>query len=93
MAFMRRLKLEELQERARVLTYETLKDFEIPDGLETRIILEIGFDGDDRIFELYIPANRPEDAIVISSARLNSFTGEGSVEVFLPKKRPTNQVV
>lgn len=90
---MRRLKLEELRERARVLTYETLKDYEIPDGLETRIALGIGFDGDDRIFELYIPAERPEDAIVISSARLNSFTGQGSVEVFLPKKPPTNQVV
>jgi len=84
---MKRLKLDELCERARLLTYETLKEYEIPDDLRTEIALGIGFDGDDRIFELYIPRTRPEDAIVISSARINSYTGEGTVEVFLPKKQ------
>ena len=83
---MKRLKLTELRERARILTYETLNDYEIPDDIEAKITLGIGFDGEDRIFELYIPGERPEDAIVISSARLNSFTGEGTVEVFLRKK-------
>ena len=86
----KRLKLQELRERARLLTYETLKDYEIPDGLETKITLGIGFDGDDRTFELYIPGERPKDAIIISSARINSFTGEGTIEVFLPRKQPTD---
>lgn len=87
---MKRLKLEELRERARLLTYEALKDYEIPDDLETKITLGVEFEGEDRIFELYIPGERPKDAIVISSARINSFTGEGTVEVFLPKKQPAD---
>jgi len=84
---MRRLKLEELEERAKAMTYEALKDYEIPDEIRTEIALGVFFDGEDRIFKLYVPGERPEDANFISSARLNSFTGEGTVEVFLPKKK------
>ena len=87
---MKRLKLEELQERARALTSEALKDYEIPDAMRAKIALGTLFDGEDRVFELYIPGERPEDAIIISRARINSFTGEGAVEVFLPKKQPAD---
>ncbi|QWP78951.1 hypothetical protein J5226_11415 [Lysobacter sp. K5869] len=38
---------------------------------------------DEGIFEIYIPSERPLDAKVISTAKVNRRTGEVSVEIFL----------
>lgn len=64
--------LDELQEIARKATYEALKEYEpISEEWEKNLTLGIFFDEDDRIFELYVAAERPRDTIVISSTRVN----------------------
>jgi len=64
--------LDELREIARLATRKALEDYDpMPKEWEENLTLGTFFDGDDRIFELYIAAERPVDAIVISSARVN----------------------
>lgn len=74
--------LDLLEEVARVATREALKDYEAPPP-EWRDNLVLGtlFDGDWRVFELYVPGQRPSDAIVIASARVHRVTREVSVTV------------
>lgn len=84
----KRLKLEEMQELARVATRRALADYTIPDGLWEQLVLGVQFDGDDRIFELYVPNERPEDAWVISQARVHAVTGECEVKVLGLEKKP-----
>jgi hypothetical protein len=74
--------LDELQELAREATRETLEAYEpLPDEWKENLTLGTFFEGDDRIFELYVAAERPADAIVISSARVNRKTRSVSVTV------------
>jgi hypothetical protein len=64
--------LDELQEIARVATRAALEGYEpMPEEWEKNLTLGTSFDGDDRIFELYIAAEKPSDAVVISTARVN----------------------
>lgn len=77
-----RRSLEDLQEIARVATREALLGFPEVRRLLPELVLGILFDGDDRIFELYIPGDRPEDACVISRVRVDSHTGEAVTEIF-----------
>ena len=64
-----------LEEIARVATAEALRDFEpVPETWRRELALGTLFEGDDRVFELYVPGERPSDAIVISSARVNRKT-------------------
>ena len=74
--------LEELQEIARVATREALRDFPELRRFLPDLVLGVIIDGDDRVFELYIPGDRPEDACVISSVRVNSYSGESALEIF-----------
>lgn len=61
--------LDELQEIARVATRAALEGYEpMPEEWEKNLTLGTSFDGDDRIFELYIAAEKPSDAVVISTA-------------------------
>ena len=72
--------IDELREIARLATYDALKDFEPPPGeWQANLVLGYGVDGEYGIFELYVAGERPEDAIVISSARVHRKTK--SVEV------------
>ena len=88
---MKRKRLEELQEIARCLTSSALESYEIPETYRDLMILEIEFDGDYRIFELYVPGEMPKEALVISRARIHSATGLGQVEIFnLVRKAQTN---
>jgi hypothetical protein len=64
--------LDELQEIARVATRAALEGYEpMPEEWEKNLTLGTFFEGDDRIFELYIAAEKPSDAVVISTARVN----------------------
>jgi hypothetical protein len=64
--------LDELQEIARVATRTALEGYEpIPEEWKKNLTLGVSVDGDDRIFELYIAAEKPYDAVVISTARVN----------------------
>ena len=81
--------LEVLQEKARQRTFEALKDFEIPLEIRDKVVLGALFDGDYRVFELYVPGEKPSDALVISRVRMNvvSCEAEGPVEVFALQPR------
>jgi hypothetical protein len=75
-----RKELDELKEVTRVATYNALKAFQpLPAEWEDGLTLGAGIDGEYGVFELYVAAERPEDAIVISSARVHRKTR--SVEV------------
>lgn len=64
--------LDELREIARLATRKALEEYEpFPKEWEKDLTLGTFFDGEDRIFELYIARERPDDAIVISAARVN----------------------
>ena len=85
----KRIPLRELREIARRATLEALDEYErVPDEARKTLTLGTRFDGDDRIFELYVPGERPEDAVVLTRVHVNSLTGVASpVEVFLPRKK------
>jgi hypothetical protein len=73
--------LDELEERARRMTLAALESYVIPDEIRPTLTLGIHFEGDTRVFELYVPGEKPSDARIISRLRLNIYSGEGDVEV------------
>ncbi|HEY0845605.1 MAG TPA: hypothetical protein VGE12_09560 [Noviherbaspirillum sp.] len=80
--------LDELQELARVATREALEAYEpLPDEWKEHLTLGTFFEGDDRIFELYVAAEQPANAVVISSARINRKTRSVSVTVSNLKRK------
>lgn len=84
----KQIPLDELQERARQMTLAALKEFVVPEHFKSSLTLGVQFDGDSRVFELYVPGEKPSDARVISRARLNVYSGEGEVAVEgLPRKQ------
>lgn len=79
-----KLKLDTLEASAKELTRKALEAYPpLPDDFRTNLTLGIDFVGDDRVFELYIAGERPEDAITLTSVTINSRTGKaGDVQVF-----------
>ncbi len=74
--------LEELQEIARLATCKALESYDpIPQAWRDKLTIGTFFDGDYRIFELYVPGEKPSDAIIVSSARVNR--NDRSVEVVI----------
>jgi hypothetical protein len=72
--------LDELQEIARLATYDALKEFgPLPAEWKANLTLGAGIDEDYGVFELHVAAERPENAIIISSTRVHRKTR--SVEV------------
>ena len=78
--------LEELQEIARRAIQRALEDYLIPEEYRSDLVLGTLFEGEDRVFELYLPGARPSDAVVISSARVRA-NGECTVTVTNLEKR------
>ena len=77
--------LNELEEIARIATRKALEDYEpVPDEWADDLVLTTIFEGDDRIFVMYVPGERREDAIVISSTRVNRKSR--AVEVSIPNR-------
>jgi|EndMetStandDraft_4_1072995.scaffolds.fasta_scaffold1179149_1 hypothetical protein len=71
-----------LEEIARAATFEALQSYEaVPVELRRQLVLGTLFDGEDRIFELYVPGERPADALVFTSARINRHTRTVDVKV------------
>ena len=66
--------LEELEEIARAATKRALEDYLIPDEYNGELVLGTQFKEDKRVFELYLPGDKPQDAIVISSAEVDRKT-------------------
>lgn len=74
--------LDELQEIARVATCTALDGYEpIPEEWGKKLTLGTFFDGDDRIFELYIAAENPANSVVISTARVNRRSRNVAVKI------------
>ena len=78
--------IDELRETARALTRDALEGHDLPTELHDDLVLGERFDGDDVVFELYVPGETPADARILTIARLNAVTGEGTVEVYDPPR-------
>jgi len=86
---LRRTELDDLREIARAATRSELENYEpISKEWSDKLALGTLFDGDDRVFELYVPGERPHGAIVITSARVNRHTKAVSVTITNLKRRP-----
>ncbi len=71
-----------LEEIAREATFKALQDFEpIPEEWRHNLVLGTLIEPEFRVFELYVPGERPLDAIVISSARVNRKTKQVDVTI------------
>lgn len=84
---MKKLSLDELQEKARVITQEKLKEFVIAEDIKTEnLFLEVGFEGNDRIFYLKSNNGSSETDFLISETRIDVYGNEKEIKVFLPRK-------
>jgi hypothetical protein len=81
--------LDELQAVAKKLTREALSGYPpIPEHARRLLTLGVQFDGEFRIFELYIPRDPPEQGIVLTRVRLNGASGHAdAVEVYIDRWR------
>lgn len=79
------LKLADMEVIAKEATYAALTRY-VPPSDEDKRQLTLGkmLTDEDGVFELYLPADKPQDAKVISRATVNRKTGQVTVEVFLP---------
>lgn len=86
---MKRKTLYELEVIAAHATRQALEPYAIHDKIRENLVRGIAFEGDERVFELYVPGERPEDAVVISEARVNAIDGSVvNVRIFnLERKR------
>ena len=78
---MKKLSLDDMQEIARSVTQKELEKYVIPEGIKGQLVLTALFEGDDRVFVLYVPAERRSDANVIARARVKAISGDISVEI------------
>lgn len=83
--------LEELEEIARAATRKALEGYVIPEEWRKNLTQGTLFEGDDRVFELYVPGEKPENAVVISSARVNRNTKAVTVTISNLKLRGTDK--
>ena len=80
----RKLKLSEMEAIAKDATRTALVGYTPPTAEEEKnLTLGSGLTDTEGIFELYIATDRPQDAKVISCAKVNRLTGEVKVDVFL----------
>lgn len=79
--------LAEMEPVAKEATYDALKGCMPPsDDDKKALVLGKILTDEAGIFELYVPAGKPQDARVISRAAVSRVTGKVvSVQVFLPK--------
>ena len=66
--------LDELEEIARVATQKALENYIVPEEYKNNLVLTTLFDDDNRIFQLYIPGEKPKDALIIATATVNKNT-------------------
>ena len=82
------LKLDEMESVARDATRRALSEYPEPSKEEQASWVLGKFELENEgVFEIYIPSEQPQDAIVVSRARVDRSTGEVSVEVFLDGHR------
>lgn len=79
--------LSEYQEIARSATRRALEAYEVPERYRDGFALRTAFEGEIRIFELYVSSEGRSDAVLISSARVHVRTKHVDVQVFNLEKR------
>ena len=84
---MRKLDVKKMEPIAKEATRDALRTYIWPSDRDEDLTLGIRLEDEYGIFELCFSGERPEDAIVLTEARVNRITGEVSVKVFLPKNR------
>jgi hypothetical protein len=79
------LKLAEMEAIAKEATHNALSRC-APPSAEDKKQMTLGkvLTNEAGVFELYVPADKPHDAKVISRATVDRVTGKVTVEVFLP---------
>ncbi len=84
---MKLLQLPEMEQLAKQAMNNALKEYISPPD-EVRVLLTLGREltAGAGVFELYVPADRPQDAKVIGRTTVNRSSGEVTVEVFLPRR-------
>ncbi|HBZ46862.1 MAG TPA: hypothetical protein DEO93_06220 [Stenotrophomonas sp.] len=70
-----------MREIARRLTQKELEAYVIPDEMRDSLALTTLFEGDDRVFVLYVPGEQRENARVIARTTVNAVTGVASVDI------------
>lgn len=78
----KRLTLEQMEEIARKLTHDTLLEYEIPEGAFDGAVLGVLIERRHRVFQLYLPAERPQDGRILTSTRVCMDDGGATIEVF-----------
>lgn len=78
---MKKINLDVLQEKARLITIKELEKYIFPHELYQYMALDILLDNKkENIFILHIPGQSGKQSIIISKTRMNLYTGEGIVE-------------
>jgi hypothetical protein len=86
---MKKIPLDELQEKARLMTKQALGECVFPKDLkDEELFLEVKFEENERRFELYqYGGSTPDKDFLIAETTLNIYTGEGTVKTYLPSKQ------
>jgi phage baseplate assembly protein gpV len=78
---MTEISLAQAEEMARVATQSELGSYEVPAELMGQVVLTTLFEGDDRVFVLYVPGETRQDQMIVARTTVNVKTGELFVEV------------
>ena len=83
----KRLTIRDMEPIAREVFRSILRSHKLPELPIQNLIFGAGITSTEGLFELYFCAERPEDAVVITSTVIDRYTGEVlKVEVFLEKR-------
>ncbi len=78
---MNEIALPQAEEIARIATQNELRNYEVPADLMGQVVLTTLFEGDDRVFVLYVPGETRQDPMIVAKTRVNVKTGNLWVDV------------
>jgi hypothetical protein len=81
-----KLSSNEIKQIAQKLVKESLVDYIISPEIRENLVSGEGIEGDWKVFDLYVPGERYEDAYIICTSKVNIYTGEALIDIFLDKK-------
>lgn len=75
------ISLSQAEELARSETQKALSNYEVAADLMGQVVLTTLFEGDDRVFVLYVPGETRQDQMIVARTTVNVKTGELFVDV------------
>jgi hypothetical protein len=78
-----KLASDEVKQIAQKLVKESLANYVIPPEIRENLVLGEGMEGDWKVFDLYVPGETYEDANIICTSKINVYTGEALISIFL----------